>query len=81
MSIVLFVGIPILIWVVIMLLSLREPERPEQEKGTTPANTYAVETPPFARDYTGRLWVDKRRKGFFVAVHRRGFGPPGGPDE
>ncbi len=75
LSILIFVGIPILLWAAIMLLSLREVVAPE-EKQRAPARADSDSIPHFSRDYTGRVWVDPKRKGFFRTIRRRGVTPP-----
>ncbi len=86
MSILIFLGIPILIWAVIMLLSLREVVAPEETrpteikpadpKPTIQAQPNLESTLPFSRDYTGRVWVDRKQKGAMPKIRRRGVTPP-----
>ncbi len=75
MNILIFLGIPILVWVVILVLSLRQVIAPEEH---TPVETKpdAESIPRFSRDYTGRVWVDPKQKGFFRTIRRRGVTPP-----
>ncbi len=82
LAILIIVGIPLLVWVVVMVVSLpavvgRE-EKPEIH---VPTAFDSANAPPFSRDYTGRIWVDKKRKGFFVPIRRRTVGPPDEPEE
>ncbi len=81
MSILIFAGIPTLIWIVIMLLSLREVVAPEETrsaetKPTVQAQPNLESTLPFSRDYTGRVWVDRKQKGTLPTIRRRGVTPP-----
>lgn len=64
------VGLPLLVWVVVMILSLRQVVAPEEEP-VEPVNPDVDGAPLFTLDYTGRLWVDRRRKGFFRRIRRR----------
>ncbi len=86
MSILIFLGIPILLWAVVMLLSLREDGKSEE----TPREELKPQAPPqpdsenalhFSRDYTGRVWVDRKRKGVFPTIRRRGVTPPNDLEE
>ncbi len=86
MSILIFLGIPILIWSVIMLLSLREvvtreaPPRAEPKLRVLPKPD-SPNALPFSRDYTGRVWVDRKQKGTFPTIRRRGVTPPNDLEE
>ncbi len=80
MKILIFLGIPLLLWAILMLLSL--PQVLETEEDWQKLQELEAEEPPhFARDYSGRLWVEKRRKSFFRPIHRRARPPGGVPDD
>ncbi len=81
MSILIFLGIPILLWTVIMLLSLREvvapaETPPAEAEPTIQAQPNFESTLPFSRDYTGRVWVERKQKGAMPTIRRRGVTPP-----
>jgi hypothetical protein len=80
LTILIFLAIPILIWVVVMVLSLPEVVEPEEERRPV-AELYAEGAPRFTRDYTGKLWVERRRKGFFRTLRGRNVPPPGEKEE
>lgn len=80
MEIVLLLGLPLLVWVVVMIWSLRRVVDPS-EKVEEPVNPDVDGAPLFTLDYTGRLWVDRRRKGFFRRIRRRRPVAPGEPEE
>lgn len=80
MEIVLLLGLPLLVWVVVMMLSLR-PAGDPSEKTEKPLNPDVDGAPLFTLDYTGRLWVDRRRKGFFRRIRRRRPVTPREPEE
>ncbi len=76
MNILIFLGIPILVCVVLIILTL--PLVLETDEDIRRLKELESEEPPhFTRDYTGRVWVDKRHKGFFRTLPRR----PGPPDQ
>ena len=76
MSILIFLGVPVLVCVVLMMLS--RPHVLETEEDLKRLQNLDQEEPPrFARDYAGRVWVDKRQKGFFRTIRRRSSTPPG----
>ncbi len=78
--ILIVLGIPLLIWAIVMLLSLREVVKPEEERRSE-ADLYAESAPQFSRDYTGKIWVERRRKGFFRPLGNRNVRPPGEPED
>ncbi len=80
MIILLVLGIPLLLWVVVMVLSLPEVVTSEQERRSE-AELYAESAPQFSRDYTGRVWVERRRRGFFRPLGHRNVRPPGETEE
>ncbi len=70
MTVLLFVGIPILVWVMLVIVTL--PRLVDAKPDTPSATPQSDEPAPrFTRDYTGRLWIEKRRKGFFRPLRRR----------
>ncbi|MGB8648149.1 MAG: hypothetical protein WCF84_23130 [Anaerolineae bacterium] len=74
MEILIFLGIPVLVCVILMLLSL--PQVLETEEDLRRLQQLDSEEPPhFARDYSGRVWVDRRHKGFFRQLRRRSKTP------
>ncbi len=74
MAILIFLGIPILIWAVIMILSLPVVVAPREEKPGL-WELYPDGAPQFKLDYSGKLWVDKRRKGYFKTLRRPNIPP------
>jgi hypothetical protein len=80
LAILIFLGVPILLWVVVMILSLRQVVPPTEEPAK-PVNPDVDGAPYFTLDYTGRLWIDRRRKGFFRRIRRRQAMPPGEKEE
>ncbi len=80
MSILIFLGFPVFICVVLLILSL--PHVLETEEDLKRLQHLDQEEPPrFARDYSGRVWVDKRQKGFFRTIRRRSAPPPGDSEQ
>ncbi len=79
-TILVLLGIPILLWAAIMLLSLRKDIEREEDPNAV-ANAETQKAPRFALDYTGRLWVEKGRKEFFKPIRRRGVTPPDQEEE
>ncbi len=79
MKILIFVGIPLLVWVVVMLLSLGEPGSAKAEKPGR-WNIYTDGSPQYRFDYQGRLWVEKKKKGLFQVIKDPKIPPdqPGG---
>ncbi len=76
MGILIFLGIPVLVCVILMTLTL--PLVLETDEDIQRLKELESEEPPrFMRDYTGRVWVDKQHKGFFRTLRRR----PGPPDQ
>ncbi len=75
MNVLIFLGIPIFVWVVFLLLSLGQVVEPEEERPTE-AESPTESLPRFTRDYSGRLWVDRKQKGAFPILRRRGIRPP-----
>ncbi len=80
MTILVLLGIPILLWVVIVLLSLPKVVEHEEEQETL-THPETQPAPRFTLDYTGKLWVEKGRKEFFKPIRRRGVTPPGEEEE
>lgn len=75
MEIFIFLGIPMLAWVLVMIYSLVQERMPAKER-TEPINPDVDGAPQFTLDYSGRLWIDRRRKGFFRRIRRRRTLPP-----
>ncbi len=76
MSILIFAGIPVLVSVILIILSL--PQVLETEEDIQRLQHLDSEEPPrFTRDYAGRVWVDRRHKGFFRTIRHR----PGVPTD
>ncbi len=70
MGIVIFLGIPVLVCVVLMILTL--PLVLETDADIQRLKELdSEEAPRFMRDYSGRVWVDKQHKGFFRTLRRR----------
>ena len=80
MAILVFLGFPILVWAVVMILTLPQVVPPRDEQ-SEPVNPDVDGAPLFTLDYTGRLWIDRRRKGFFRRIRRPRKSPPLGPEE
>jgi hypothetical protein len=80
LTILIFLGIPILVWTVVMIRSLPQVVPPSEEE-PEPVNPDIDGAPHFTLDYTGRLWVERRRKGFFRPIRRRRAPPPGEREE
>jgi hypothetical protein len=59
-----------------------EPKNPTAETPVTkiPSPLSSEGMPGFAFDYRGRLWVEKKRRGFFRQLRRPNL-PPDNPDE
>jgi hypothetical protein len=75
MAILIFIGIPILIWVLIMLLSLPTVVEPPREEPPGIWKLYPDGAPQFRLDYSGKLWVDKKKKGYFKTLRRPNIPP------
>jgi hypothetical protein len=69
-----------LVWAVVMIRSLRESAPPPEEQ-VEQMNPDVNGAPRFTLDYSGRLWIDRRRKGFFRRIRRRQPLPPHEPEE
>ena len=80
MIVLLVLGLPLLVWTIVMVLSLPKVVQSEQERRSE-ANPYAESAPQFSRDYTGRVWVERRRRGFFRPLGHRNVRPPGEPED
>jgi hypothetical protein len=80
LAILLFLGIPMLVWAVVMIRSLSQVVPPPEEQ-VEPVNPDVDGAPQFTLDYSGRLWIDRRRKGFFRRIRRRRTLPPREPEE
>lgn len=97
MEILIFVGIPLLIWLSVMLFaSIRERSGKRQlsrkrlrekgehtapEKPATPMALYPDGPPRYTLDYNGNLWIEKKRKRFFRPVRRPGLPPDEPPNK
>lgn len=78
--VLLFVAAPVLIYLVIMLFSMRRMDEPlifEEEKPNELYKLYPQGPPRYTLDYRGRLWIDKRQKdkGLFRTVRRPNLPP------
>ncbi len=80
LAVLIFLAIPIVVWLLIMLLSLPEVVESEQERRPI-SELYAEGAPRFTRDYTGRLWVERRRRDFFRPIRQHRRAPPPGDEE
>ncbi len=80
LTILIVLGIPLVIWAIVMVLSLREVVATEEDRRSE-AELYAESAPQFSRDYTGKVWVERRRKGFFRPLGHRNVRPPGEPED
>jgi hypothetical protein len=80
LAILLILGIPMLVWAVVMIRSLPQVVPPPEEQ-IEPVNPDVDGAPQFTLDYSGRLWIDRRRKGFFRRIRRRRVLPPREPEE
>ena len=69
MAILIFLGIPVLVWVLIMLVSLPLVVSPREEKPGV-WKLYPDGPPQFQLDYSGKLWIDRKHKGFFRSLRR-----------
>jgi hypothetical protein len=78
MAILIFLGIPLALWLLVMLLSLPEVVEPREEEKPGLWKLYPDGAPQFKLDYSGKLWVEKKRKGFFKTL-RRPIIPPDEP--
>jgi hypothetical protein len=63
-----------------MILSLPQVVETEAERRVQ-AEYEAQNAPQFSRDYTGKLWVERRRRSFFRPLGHRNVRPPGEPEE
>jgi hypothetical protein len=75
MAILIFLGIPILFWVAIMILSLPTVVSPPDEKPGVLWDIYPDGPPQFQLDYSGKLWVAKKQKSYFRPLRRPGIPP------
>lgn len=78
--ILLFVAVPLAIYLVVMLLSMRKMDEPEpmlieEDKPQEPYKLYPKGPPRYTLDYRGRLWIDKKQKGLFRTVRRPNLPP------
>lgn len=96
MEILVFLGIPLLIWVAVMLfasvrekMGKRQPPKEQSkdkdkqavvEKPSSPMALYPDGPPRYTLDYNGNLWIEKKRKRFFRPVRRPGLPPDEPPN-
>ncbi len=75
MAILIFVGIPILLWLLIVILSLPTVVEPPREEPSGIWKLYPDGPPQYKLDYRGNLWIDKKRKSFFKPLRRPNIPP------